>query len=187
MTPPDIDVGSKIRAFRKKNGLSLNQLSHLTGIAASNLSAIELNKSSPTVRTLVRIARAFHMRAGAFLDEVMHPNATLWRKGEGTTIDTGAGDHSIRVLADDLPRGMMTPRIITLEPASQSFRPGGEDRDRFVYCLEGQVTVMVAEERYELSAGDSLYLLRYSRASLHNQGSVVASLLMIVTCDTDRG
>jgi transcriptional regulator with XRE-family HTH domain len=186
MNPPEIDVGSKIRAFRKKNGLSLNQLSHLTGIAPSNLSAIELNKSSPTVRTLVRIARAFHMRAGAFLDEVMHPSVTLWRKGEGATVDTGAGGHLIRVLADDPHPGMMAPQIITLEPDSQSFGPGGEGRDRFVHCLEGLVTVLAAEERYELNPGDSLYLLPHAQASFHNPGSVTASLLMVAMRDTPR-
>ncbi|MEJ2716426.1 MAG: helix-turn-helix domain-containing protein [Deltaproteobacteria bacterium] len=187
MTPPEIDVGSKIRAFRKRNGLSLNQLSQLTGIAASNLSAIERNKSSPTLRTLVRIASAFHMRAGAFLDEVMHPNATLWRKGEGMRVDTGSDAHSVHILADEPHRGVTAPRIITLDPDSQSLRADGEDRDRFVHCLEGHVSVSAAGEDYELSAGDSLYLRPYSRASLLNRGSVVASLLMVVTCDTARG
>jgi transcriptional regulator with XRE-family HTH domain len=187
MTPPEIDVGSRIRAFRRKNGLSLHRLADLTGIAASNLSAIERNKSSPTLRTLVRIARAFHMRAGAFLDQVMHPNATLWRNGEGTAVETRSRGHGIRILADDPHPGVMAPQIITLEPDSQSFRPGGEDRDRFIHCLEGQVTVSVAEDQYELRPGDSLYLLPYTQANLHNTGARAAALLMIVSCESARG
>lgn len=187
MKPPEIDVGSRIRAFRQKNGLSLHQLADLTGIAASNLSAIERNKSSPTLRTLVKIARVFHMSAGSFLDQVMHPNATLWKKGEGTTDETPSHGHGVRTLADDLHPGVMVPHIITLEPDSQSFHPGGEDRDRFIHCLEGRVKVSLADEEYELRPGDSLYLLPYSQTGLLNTGTRAAALLMIVSSDSPRG
>jgi transcriptional regulator with XRE-family HTH domain len=70
MSSSEIHVAEQIRAFRKKKKLSLTDLSKLTGIAASNLSSIELGKSSPTLNTLVKIASAFHLRAGLFLDEV---------------------------------------------------------------------------------------------------------------------
>ncbi len=42
MTLSDKDVGVLIRAYRKKKKLSLVELSNRTGIAASNLSSIEL-------------------------------------------------------------------------------------------------------------------------------------------------
>jgi transcriptional regulator with XRE-family HTH domain len=71
------NVGAKIRAFRKAKGLSLVELSKRTGIAPSNLSSIELNKSSPTLSTLLKIAHAFEMRLGEWLDEALYSKATL--------------------------------------------------------------------------------------------------------------
>ncbi len=55
-------VGARIRLYRRKKNLSLTDLSRLTGIAASNLSSIELNKTSPTLNTLIKIADAFDMK-----------------------------------------------------------------------------------------------------------------------------
>lgn len=69
MAQLDWDVGSKIRIFRLRKKISLNELSRMTGIAVSNLSSMELGKSSPTLSTLVKIADAFEVRAGVFLDE----------------------------------------------------------------------------------------------------------------------
>ena len=40
MGPADRDVGAKIRAFRQRKKLSLNDLSRATGIAPSNLSSM---------------------------------------------------------------------------------------------------------------------------------------------------
>ncbi|MBM4328793.1 MAG: helix-turn-helix transcriptional regulator, partial [Deltaproteobacteria bacterium] len=76
-------VGPNIRELRKRKGLSLPKLAKLTGIAASNLSSLELNKSSPTLNTLVRIAAAFNMKLGAFLDEVVYEKAVVRRRGQG--------------------------------------------------------------------------------------------------------
>ena len=59
MKPDAINLGANIRASRNKRKMSLTELSEKTGIAASNLSSIELGKSSPTLNTLVKIAAAF--------------------------------------------------------------------------------------------------------------------------------
>jgi hypothetical protein len=117
----------------------------------------------------------------------MHPSATLWKKAEGKSVETPSLGHGVRILADDLHPGVMAPKIITLEPDSQPFRPGGEDRDRFIHCLEGRVKVSLADEEYELRPGDSLYLLPYSQTSLLNTGKRGADLLMIFSCDSPRG
>ena len=47
----EVNIGAKIRWYRKRKNISLAQLSAVTGIAASNLSSIELNKTSPTLNT----------------------------------------------------------------------------------------------------------------------------------------
>ncbi len=72
MNQSEIDAGAKIRSYRKRKGLSLTRLSEITGIAASNLSSLELNKTSPTLQTLARIADAFDVKISEFLDEIFY-------------------------------------------------------------------------------------------------------------------
>ena len=53
-----MDIGSKIKSYRKKNNLTLKELSFLTDIAQSHLSYIEANKVNPSIDILLRICNA---------------------------------------------------------------------------------------------------------------------------------
>jgi len=183
MTTPSLDVGSKIRAYRTKNRISLNELSKMTGIAASNLSSIELNKSSPTLNTLVRIARAFNMRPGAFLDEVLFQKATACAKGTGKQIKTGLSGCSISILTDGVQQNLMDARIVNLKPRSGALVLRAAPGDRFICGLEGEVIATVESKTFQIRAGDGLYLLPDTEASLRNRGKAKASALVVSTSE----
>lgn len=63
------DVGRRIRATRKEQGLSLQELSLLTGISAPALSLIETAKRDVRLTTLAKIASALRSRPSAFLED----------------------------------------------------------------------------------------------------------------------
>lgn len=63
------DVGKRIRATRKEQGLSLQELSLLTGISPPALSLIETAKRDVRVSTLAKIASALRARPSAFLED----------------------------------------------------------------------------------------------------------------------
>jgi transcriptional regulator with XRE-family HTH domain len=51
-------VGQRIRALRKEQGMSLQDLAYRIGMEKSNLSVIENGKSNPQLLTYARIASA---------------------------------------------------------------------------------------------------------------------------------
>lgn len=53
-----IEIGKRLRARRKAEGLSLNELSRLSGSTASTLSHIERGKRDVKLSTLVTLAEA---------------------------------------------------------------------------------------------------------------------------------
>ena len=63
------DVGRRIRATRKERGLSLQDLSLLTGISSPALSLIETAKRDVRLTTLAKIASALRSRPSAFLED----------------------------------------------------------------------------------------------------------------------
>ena len=63
------DVGRRIRAKRKEQGLSLRELSLLTGISSPALSLIETAKRDVQLTTLAKIASALRARPSAFLED----------------------------------------------------------------------------------------------------------------------
>ncbi len=179
MTPSDIDIGANIRAFRQKKRLSLNELSRLTSISASNLSSMELGKSSPTLSTLTKIAAAFHMKPGAFLDEVLYHKAVLCRKSDLTDKLTETDDFSMHVLTANVHANRMESTILVLKPLGEPLHADGEGADRFLYCLRGEVIASVDEELYVLGEGDGLYLLPEATAELRNRSATEVSLLTV--------
>lgn len=177
MGPLDRDVGAKIRAFRRRKKLSLNELSRLTGIAASNLSSMELGKSSPTLSTLVKIAEAFGVKAGVFLDEA------LYRK----TVLCGRSDAEVREPAPDTQAWVLTQGVWLnrLHVEILEIRAGGklplqpEGRDRFLYCLQGALTARAEDEAYFLREGDGLYVMPEAPMLLENESGAKGSVLVV--------
>ncbi|MCA1959346.1 MAG: helix-turn-helix domain-containing protein [Desulfomonile sp.] len=179
MTHHDLDVGARIRAFRKRNKLSLNELSKLTGIAASNLSSIELNKSSPTLATLLRIATAFDMSVGALLDQVLPTTASVCRNGEGGTVETPVSGITVHNLTGNIYRAALGASLICLAPGSTAADLGTISADRFMYVLEGGATIVVDEEKIELAAGDSVYAAAEAHVVIENREQAAARLLVV--------
>jgi transcriptional regulator with XRE-family HTH domain len=64
--PPHEDTGSRLKALRQRNGLTLRALGKKAGIAPSYLSNLERNGSSPTLATLQRVLTALGASLEAF-------------------------------------------------------------------------------------------------------------------------
>jgi transcriptional regulator with XRE-family HTH domain len=148
----DADIGGKIRSYRKRRKFSLNRLSALTGIAASNLSSIELGKTSPTLGTLVKIAAVFEMRVSEFLDETLYPKCTVLESSLSMALASGAArkDLTAGVTGSKLKAHMIG--ITRPNPHRVSIR-----EDTFLMCLQGSLSVCADEETFTLNPGASLY------------------------------
>lgn len=56
-----MSVGKNVRKIRKEKGLSILDLKNLTGLSKSTISDLENDKSSPTIETLQKIAKALNV------------------------------------------------------------------------------------------------------------------------------
>lgn len=178
MKAPPLHVGSKIRAYRKRRKLSLNEVSRVTGIAASTLSAMELDKSSPTLATLMKIASAFGMKVGAFVDEALYAEAVLCRAGEALPHGAAADGPGSASLTHGLLLNKMEADVVEVDPATDPFPAGARDRDRFFYCIKGEISLTVNGEEYVLGERDSLYVMPGVEVSIH--GGMTACTLLVV-------
>jgi len=61
-----MDIGSRIRFYRKLRGLSQQQLASQLRMAASQLSRYETGWTEPTLAVLARIARALKVSVSDF-------------------------------------------------------------------------------------------------------------------------
>ena len=64
-----VNVGERIKGLRAAKSMSLRLLSQKSGISANALSLIERSRTSPTVTTLMAVAKAFNLRVNDFFSD----------------------------------------------------------------------------------------------------------------------
>jgi transcriptional regulator with XRE-family HTH domain len=57
-------IGAKVKQLRQNRGLTLEQLSKISGISRSSISELENNISSPTAKTVSALAKALGVEEG---------------------------------------------------------------------------------------------------------------------------
>lgn len=173
-----IDVGSRIRAQRKKRKLSLNQLASITGIAASNLSSIELNKSSPTLGTLAKIASAVDIKISALVEEIFYDKVILCLPEKMDTDGKGGKNVAQSILTRHLSQNSMEITSITLDTGA--YFESEEGFERFIYCLDGQLTAQAGDDSYDIKKCSGLYLMPEIKAIIKNS-SKSASMALVTS------
>src|SRR5690606_4447153 len=93
--PDSMDrVAERLRSMRQRRQFTLQTLSTASGISAAMLSQIEHGRSSPSIRTLVRIARALGVPASWFFADGVTAESDLgWvqRPAERRMMSFGEG------------------------------------------------------------------------------------------------
>jgi transcriptional regulator with XRE-family HTH domain len=157
--------GSVLKGLRVEKGLTLADVSRLTGLPVSTVSKIENDKISLTYDKLARISQGLKIDIGRlFGTHGVSPAApamgrrSIAKAGEGKFIETRNYDHLYP--ATDLLHKRFIPIIVeirarSLEEFGDMVRHPGEE---YAYVLEGVVelhTDLYAPVR--LQAGDSIY------------------------------
>ncbi|EJL43993.1 helix-turn-helix domain-containing protein [Brevibacillus agri] len=75
-------IGENIRLYRKKKGLTQQQLADLTNLSRSYLADIERNRYNPSVDTLKSIAKGLQINPNVLLNEEFNDASTLSPKEE---------------------------------------------------------------------------------------------------------
>jgi transcriptional regulator with XRE-family HTH domain len=152
------DIGKRIKSFRKRKGLTLQELAERSSVSATAISAIERNVSSPTVNTLASIGKALGESLSSLLGE-SEARYVLTRRGERTPLGSNTPGTLCESLGPGAPWQRFRPVLATLAPGAESGdgfvnRPG-ED---FLFVLQGHLHVDADGASLPLSEGDALHL-----------------------------
>ncbi len=158
-------LGRKIRLRRRSRGLTLQNVSDLTGLSKSLLSQIENDVIAPPLATLIRISKALGVTIGYFFRET-EPNqriSVVRRNDQPADIGdlvrkSSPGGYTYVSLARPIARRHMEPLLVTFDPVDENklnyyTHPGEE----FLHVTEGRLEFIGADQRIELETGDSIY------------------------------
>ena len=175
-------IGERLKSLRNDAGFSLEKLSRLAGVSRGMLSQIELGRSVPTITVLSRIALAFELPVAAFLAREAGSRVEVLRVTEAQQLRSPDGRFVSRALFPFLGARKTEFYELRLEPEcnrqSEAHRTGTVEN---LVVAAGELTLQVADERYELQAGDSIYFAADVPHSYQNRGAGAALAYLVVT------
>ena len=191
----EIRVGERIKSLREIRGLSLKEVADRTGFSAALLSQMENHLVSPSLGTLIKLAKTFGIQVGDFFGETRREPFTIVRKDERKRVsrfaskDGVAYGYSYESLGFDKKDRHMEPFIVTLEPATlKSSKTSTHDGEEFIFVLEGAMEVILGDHRDILYPGDSIY---YDSNVPHrvqcHEGNITKILAVLYTASHGAG
>lgn len=159
----EVAIGREVRAFRRKQDITVAELANLTGLSIGMLSKIENGNTSPSLTTLQTLAHALSVPLTAFFRRFEEKRGAVHtRAGEGMHVDrrgTRAG-HQYNLLGhlgSNASGVVVEPYLITLSQKTDTFPTFQHDGIEMLYMLEGEVDYRHAEQLFPLQPGDTLF------------------------------
>jgi len=160
----EVRVGERIKVLREQKGFSLKEMADSTGFSTALLSQMENHLVSPSLGTIIKLAKALGLRVGDFLGETEGEPFTIVRKDERKHISRFASKEGVKYgysyesLGFEKKNRHMEPFIVTLEPATvKTSKTSVHDGEEFIFVLEGEMEVILGNHTDVLYPGDSIY------------------------------
>jgi quercetin dioxygenase-like cupin family protein/DNA-binding transcriptional regulator YiaG len=158
------EIGARIRTIREEKGLSLEELSHMTGFPVDLLTEIERNQVQPQLGTIIKLSKALDSAFGRLVSGVGDRLYSVTRKDQQKIVSRSTSDkgrkqvYTYRSLAPEVKGRHMEALIVQLEE-NPEHEMSVHDGEEFIYVLSGTVDLKIGEDRFDLAPGDSVYYL----------------------------
>ena len=159
----EVAIGREVRAYRRKQDITVAELSASTGLSIGMLSKIENGNTSPSLTTLQTLAHALSVPLTSFFRGFEEDRTAVHTKaGEGVELQREGtrANHQYNLLGHigaNASGVNVEPYLITLTAASDvfpTFQHGGIET---IYMLEGEVDYRHGDNVYPLKPGDTLF------------------------------
>jgi len=156
-------IGREVRNFRRQQGLTVADLSQITGLSIGMLSKIENGITSPSLTTLQILSHAFSVPVTAFFKsyeerrEVSHVQAGDHVEIERRGTRAGHQYNLLGHIGSNSSGVVVEPYLITLTTESDTFPAFQHEGLELLYMLEGEVTYRHGDQLFHLKPGDSLF------------------------------
>jgi transcriptional regulator with XRE-family HTH domain len=158
------EIGKRIKALREHKGLSLDELSNMTGFDVEFLSNIETNKVQPQLGTVIKLSKALDSALGRLISGTGDRIYSITRRHEQKIVSRSTSQkgkkqvYIYKSLAPEVKGRHMEALIVQLEE-NPDHEVSIHDGEEFIYVLDGIVVLNIGEETFDLNPGDSAYYL----------------------------
>lgn len=156
-------IADKLRTLRLRRSMGLTQLAEHTGFSPAMLSRLENGRLIPTLPTLTRIALVFGVGLDYFFTDPRKRHVVaISRRDERKVFPSDPKSTSVSWSFESLDFRANERKLngflahfhsVPEQKLTSHFHPGVE----LLYLIEGELEMTIGVEKFQLSAGDSVY------------------------------
>lgn len=170
--------GATLRRLRLARGLSVQEVSRRTGLAASFVSMLERTGKGGSAASLNRLAGCYGLGLGELLGPTTHAPREVVRAGQGRRVPLLGPDVEVEQLA--VGQISLDCERWILEPGAESDGFYAHDGEEFLLVLEGRFALRLGDRpEQEMGVGDSIYFDSPTPHAWRNPGSGRAVVLWV--------
>jgi transcriptional regulator with XRE-family HTH domain len=180
-------VGAAIRALRRSRGLSLRDLSRLTGFSIGFLSLVERGQSSLALTSLYKVAKALDSEVTDFFQQPNggepepYPQPHVTRASEQSEVTIAGSRRTYHLLSRRVPDRVLEPLLVTIQPTEGLEEPYSHEGEEFAYVLSGNLLFVVDGVQHRLGPGDSIHFSASVPHAIANEGSEPVVAVWVLT------
>ncbi|KIL37102.1 DNA-binding protein [Cohnella kolymensis] len=178
-----MDIGSTVRAIRKRKNITINQICEETGLSQGFMSQVENNKTSPSISTLESIAKALKvplayllLRKEERMNFVRQEDRLITTSGtDKLKVEHLSATKSVRMMLVEFPPG-----------ASTGEAPHAHEGEEVHLVIKGKIYAEQGEDAAEFGEGDSFSWNACTPHLVKNIGEDLAIVLISVYTETEH-
>jgi transcriptional regulator with XRE-family HTH domain len=179
-------LGEKLKHLRKEKDLTLDKLAEMSEVAKATLSRIENGVTTGNLSTHLKICEALQVNLGELYKGLETTEEKIIAFDDKNIKEAEVFNYDEKVssiiLSRQTGRKKMLPQLLMIEPEKgtpKEENPFGTDK--FIYCLEGEVEVAIADKKNTLKKNASVYFDSSLPHAVKNIGAKTAKLIVVVS------
>lgn len=169
-------IGKKVKKARTDKKITLDNLANETGFSIDYIKDIESGKATPSVGTLLQIAKALQIDSG-FLFKDEEESREKRKDAYSKRTDNYAYDN----LTPGAENKHLKAFKVSIEPLKEHKGVGYcHEGEEFVYVLKGKIEVIVGDHKNVLKAGESLHFNSGVKHQMTNVSKTQAEMLVVI-------
>jgi transcriptional regulator with XRE-family HTH domain len=183
-------IADKLRTLRLRRSMGLAQLAEHTGFSPAMLSRLENGRLVPTLPTLTRIAMVFGVGLDYFFTDprkrhVVAISRHFERKvfpSDPKLASTSWSFESLNFRANERKLNGFLGHFHSSpeQKVTPHFHPGVE----LLYLIEGELEITIGVEKFQLSAGDSIYFDSLQKHTYRSLVKKTCTAIVITTASS---
>lgn len=173
-------VSMNLKRIREEKKLSLDKVAKMTGVSKSMLGQIEREESNPTITTLWKIANGLKVSFTSILNQPQSDAEIITKEDVKPLIEDNGKYKVFPFFPYEDGRKFEIYKVEIEKGGYLNSEPHGIETFEFITVFDGEITIRVEEEEYNIKKGDSIKFRADKPHAYHNSGDEITRASMVI-------